>query len=154
MRGAVDLVERRADGATLRVTDHKTGADHTPAGLVVGGGETLQPVLYGLAVEAALGIPVEAGRLFFCTARGGFAEHTVRIDDRAQAAARTVLSTIDDAIASGRLPPAPRPAKPNERRPTCEACDFRPVCGTHEEERLGHKERQPLAALAALRHLQ
>ncbi len=153
LRGAVDLVERRADGAALRVTDHKTGADHTPAALLVGGGEILQPVLYALAVEAALGTPVVEGRLFFCTARGGFGEHVVRIDEHAHAAKHTALTTIDAAIAAGRLPPAPRKAKPNQRRSTCDLCDFRPVCGSHEEERLQKKEQQPLAALAALRQL-
>ena len=153
LRGAVDLVERRADRAALRVTDHKTGADHTPAALLVGGGETLQPVLYALAVEAALETPVIEGRLFFCTARGGFAEHTVPIDERARAAMHTALSTIDAAIAQGLLPPAPRRARPNQRGSTCDLCDFRPVCGSYEEERQQRKEQQRLAPLTALRRL-
>jgi hypothetical protein len=42
LRGAIDLVERRADGR-LRVTDHKTGKVSAPDGVVVGGGQVLQP---------------------------------------------------------------------------------------------------------------
>ena len=70
LRGAVDLIEERAIPATLRVTDHKTGRrpDRIDK-VVVGGGSVLQPVLYGIAVEAALGRPVSQGRLFYCTAR-------------------------------------------------------------------------------------
>ena len=70
LRGAVDLVERSADGSTLRVTDHKTGGDHTSPGFVVGGGETLQPVLYSLVVEDVLKGSVTEARLSFCTSRG------------------------------------------------------------------------------------
>ena len=80
LRGAVDLIERRANSTELRVTDHKTGKDRTSAGLIVGGGATLQPVLYSLAVEAAMGDPVAEGRLFFCTSAGNFAEHVVKAD--------------------------------------------------------------------------
>ena len=47
----------------LRVTDHKTGLNRTAAGLVVGKGEALQPVLYGLAVEQIFGQPVAESRL-------------------------------------------------------------------------------------------
>ena len=57
LRGIVDLVERQRDGTDLRVTDYKTGRDWTQRNLVVGGGEMLQPVLYGLAVEQLFGAP-------------------------------------------------------------------------------------------------
>jgi RecB family exonuclease len=144
LRGAVDLVECRSDGRAARVTDHKTGIDPTPAGLTVGKGEVLQPVLYGLAVEAALDLPVHESRLFFCTARGGFAEHSVVLDERARSEGLAVLATIDAAIAAGFLPPAPR-------ADACERCDFRIVCGPYEEERLRRKDPSRLAALAALR---
>ena len=144
LRGSVDLIERAADGKTLRVTDHKTGLDRTRDGMIVGGGEVLQPVLYGLAVEAALRTPVTQARLFFCTARGGFAERVVTLDDRARAQGRQVLETIDRAIADGFLPPAPRDD-------ACARCDFHLVCGPHEEERLRRKDPQRLADLHALR---
>ena len=57
LHGVVDLIEAKA-GPTprgeLRVTDHKTGRNRTRERMVVGGGEVLQPVLYGLAVEASM----------------------------------------------------------------------------------------------------
>jgi RecB family exonuclease len=141
LRGSVDLVERGRDGA-LRVVDHKTGADRTRPGLVVGGGEVLQPVLYALAVEAALEHPVCDARLSFCTSRGGFAEHVVPFDARSRAAALDVLALVDGAVAAGRFHPAPR-------ADACAHCDFRPVCGPYEEERASRKA--PLPELTALR---
>jgi hypothetical protein len=53
LHGIIDLVERQANGTKLRVTDHKTGRARTEEGVVVGGGEALQPILYGLALERA-----------------------------------------------------------------------------------------------------
>ena len=73
LRGSMDLVERHPAGA-LRVTDHKTGRARWPDRMIVAGGEALQPLLYGLALEAATGQPVLEGRLWFCTAAGEFAE--------------------------------------------------------------------------------
>jgi RecB family exonuclease len=147
LRGSVDLIERHTDGS-LRVIDHKTGPDRTPANLVVGGGEVLQPVLYALAVEAALGATVREARLSFCTSRGGFAERAVPFDLRSRTAALDVLATIDGAIARGHFHPAPRLGN-RERKGACTYCDFRPVCGPYEEERVTRK--QPLPELAALR---
>ena len=43
----------------LRITDHKTGRNRTTPRTVIGGGATLQPVIYGLAVEKLLGRPVD-----------------------------------------------------------------------------------------------
>lgn len=141
LRGSVDLIERHADGS-LRVVDHKTGADRTQPGMVVAGGEVLQPVLYALAVEASLGAAVRDARLSFCTSRGGFAERVVPFDIRSRSAALDVLGTIDAAIAAGRFPTAPR-------KDACPRCDFRPVCGPYEEERVARK--RPLPELDALR---
>lgn len=146
LRGSVDLVERAPDGQTLRVTDHKTGANRARRGQMVCGGEVLQPVLYGLAVEALLQAPVAAARLAFCTERGGFTEHEVALDARARATAHQVLSVIDRAIARGFFPPAPAEG-------ACAACDFHLICGPHEAERIGRKDAAPLADLAALRAL-
>src|SRR5205085_3858817 len=50
LRGSIDLVERRADGA-LRATDYKTGRARAKADAVIDGGEILQPVLYAMALE-------------------------------------------------------------------------------------------------------
>jgi RecB family exonuclease len=145
LRGAMDLVERDAAGA-LRVTDHKTGAARAPEGVVVGGGEVLQPVLYALAAEQLLGAKATGARLWYCTARGGFAERDVPLGDFARLYAREVLGTIGDALETGCFPPAPKPG-------ACAWCDFRPVCGPFEESRARRKDRALLEKLAALREM-
>lgn len=147
MHGLVDLIERSDDGARLRVTDHKTGKDRTRKGLIVGQGEYLQPVLYGLAVEAALERPVSEGRFFFCTADGGFHEHCIPLNPVAREDAGTVLRTIDGGIAAPFLVPVPR-------EEACVYCDFREVCGPYEELRSARKKETPqLVQLKAMRDL-
>ena len=148
LHGVVDLVERRRDADELRVTDHKTGGNWTKPGMVVGGGEVLQPVLYALAVEAALKRPVTESRLFYCTAKGGFAERVVLLKEEALNKARRrgmeVLEIVDRAVEQGILPPAPRDG-------ACRWCDFHEVCGPWEETRA--KRKGPIADLAALREI-
>jgi hypothetical protein len=128
LRGAVDLVEEHNGDGTLRVTDHKTGKDFTRVGLVIGGGEILQPVLYGLAVENILRRPVRESRLYFVTSRGGFVERTVPLDERAKNYGREVLEIVDRAVVAGTLFAYPKPDG-------CAYCDFRVVCGPTEERR-------------------
>src|SRR4029079_15580447 len=72
LRGSIDLVERHPSGS-LRVTDHKTGRVQANAGQLVGGGTSLQPVLYALAAEKLFDAKakVECGRLYYCTSAGG-----------------------------------------------------------------------------------
>src|SRR5207247_9995060 len=101
LRGIVDLVERRRGASELRVTDYKTGGNYTKANLVVGGGETLQPVLYGLAVERALGEHVAEARLLYCTRAGEFGERLVQMSEAARRRGIEVLEVIDRAIARG-----------------------------------------------------
>ena len=149
VRGVVDLIEARARPTAhgeLRVTDHKTGRNRTREGLVVGGGETLQPVLYGLAVEQALGRPVHESRLSFCTAVGRYEQRAVTLDDDVRRRGAEVLEVIDRAIETGSLVPAPR-------RGACRWCDFQVVCGPWEERRAAVKDPERLADLAALRRL-
>jgi CRISPR/Cas system-associated exonuclease Cas4 (RecB family) len=149
LRGVVDLVEARAGPTArgeLRVTDHKTGRNRTKEGMVVGGGETLQPVLYGLAVEQTLGRPVHESRLFFCTATGRYEQRTVTLDESARRYGAEVLEIIDRAIETGSLLPAPREG-------ACRWCDFQVVCGPWEEQRTARKDQSRLADLAALRRL-
>lgn len=145
LRGAIDMVERRADGA-LRVTDHKTGAARAKEGVVVGGGEVLQPVLYALALENLLDAKVEGSRLWYCTARGGFAERHVPLSDFARLYAREALGTVASALEHGTFPPAPKDG-------ACAYCDFRPVCGPAEERRARTKDAALLDKLRALRDL-
>jgi ATP-dependent helicase/nuclease subunit B len=144
LRGIVDLVERQRGGSELRVTDYKTGRDFTRRNLVVGGGEMLQPVLYGLAVEHLLGAPVVQSRLYYCTRAGGFSERVVPLSPQTRARGPEVLGVIDRAVEAGFLPAAPRPR-------ACGICDFRDVCGPREETRISLKDTLRLDPLRALR---
>jgi hypothetical protein len=147
VRGVVDLIERSADGKKLRVTDHKTGRDRVSKGLVVGHGEYLQPVLYGLAIEEVLKRSVSEGRLFYCTADGAFGEHRIALDAIARESAETVLRTIDSGVARPFLVPSPR-------EDACAYCDFQEVCGPYEEIRAAKKkENLMLVQLKAMRDL-
>lgn len=143
LRGRIDLVERREDGA-LRATDFKTGA--TPASVrVIGGGRVLQPVLYARAVEALFPERrVTGGRLYYCTTRGRFEERNVPLDESAREAVTLLASTVDHYVSSGFLPAAPAEGE-------CERCDYRPVCGPAEERRARRKHRPRLGPLERLR---
>jgi ATP-dependent helicase/nuclease subunit B len=145
LRGSIDLVER-AD-ARLRVTDHKTGKDRVPAGAVVDGGRSLQPVLYALAAEKLFpDATVEGGRLSFCTAAGGFAVRDVPLGEVPRRSAAAVAGTIEAALAKPFLAAAPAEG-------ACAWCDYRVVCGPYEELRTGRKPRDAIEALDALRAL-
>ena len=149
LRGVVDLIEAGAgpaSGAPLRVTDHKTGKNRHRAELVVGRGEVLQPVLYGLAVEQALRRPVETSRLFFCTVDGMFTTRPVQLGESQRRQGLEVIEVIDRALEAGALLPAPREG-------ACRWCDFRPVCGPWEETRVGRKDATRLADVEALRRM-
>jgi RecB family exonuclease len=146
LRGAVDLVEERLPDGALRVTDHKTGSDRTYDGLLVGGGEVLQPALYALAIEALQERPVVEGRLFFCTARGRFRERIVPLGEFTRKYAGEILQVVDGSISMGFLPPAPRAG-------ACTFCDFRPVCGPHEEIRSRRKTEPSLDHLEYVRSM-
>jgi CRISPR/Cas system-associated exonuclease Cas4 (RecB family) len=144
LRGIVDLVERQRDGTDLRVTDYKTGRDWTRRNLVVDGGQMLQPVIYALAVEQLFGARVLESRLFYCTRVGGFSEKPVPMSAEARARGPEVLGVIDRAVAAGFLPAAPR-------QRACGICDFRDVCGPHEETRIARKDPTRIEALRTLR---
>lgn len=146
LRGSVDLIEQKRGAQLLRVTDHKTGKNRTTWKTVLGGGAILQPVLYSLAVEEGLGMPVVSGRLFYCTAPGGFTDHEIPLNDANRRAGLEALEIIDRAIELGFLPAAPNDG-------ACAWCDFRPVCGPHEEARIARKVRDKLGDLEALREM-
>ncbi len=146
LRGSVDLIETSPGGDLLRVTDHKTGRNRAKDGLIVGGGGTLQPVLYSAAVEQGLGKRVVEGRLYYCTTAGGFSHHPIAINDYNRGQGLQALTIIDRAIEQGFLVAAPA-----ER--ACTWCDFRPVCGPREEERVSRKAADRIADLAALRSM-
>ncbi|MGE3276556.1 MAG: PD-(D/E)XK nuclease family protein [Vicinamibacterales bacterium] len=144
LRGSIDLVERRADGKALRVTDHKTGKNRTTLATVVGGGKVLQPVLYGMALEALTGETVAEGRLSYCTTAGGFTVHAIPLDAPIRGRALEVLEIIDRAVERGTLAAYPASG-------TCQWCDFRPVCGPDEERRTARKPEAMFEDLLTLR---
>ena len=147
LRGSIDLVEEGPDG-TLRATDHKTGKQRQKPGSVVGGGESLQPVFYALALEKLFpGRKVAGGRLSYCTSAGEFKEVMVPLDRFARDAADKVAAALGEALTKGFLPAAPG-------KEACRYCDYRPVCGPWEEERTRKKtDRGELDLLKALRRL-
>ena len=146
VRGKVDAVERHTTSGLIRITDHKTGAfpDKPPA--FVGGGKTLQPILYSLAARAEMDATVASGRLYFCTRKGKYQDIEIRMSAEAEEHLGTVLKTVDDSIARGFLPAAPAAG-------ACGYCDYAAVCGPYEEQRTSRKVQPPLEGLKALRRL-
>jgi CRISPR/Cas system-associated exonuclease Cas4 (RecB family) len=127
LRGAIDMVEQNAETGALRATDHKTGSNYPIRGhgdIVVRGGQTLQPVLYALALGALFpGTAIAGGRLWYCTTKGGYAEYTVPLDDEARASAKALATAVTEATTKGLLPAAPIESM------TCAFCDFSIACG-------------------------
>jgi CRISPR/Cas system-associated exonuclease Cas4 (RecB family) len=150
LRGSIDLVERGPD-SRLRVTDHKTGRVRAEKNLIIGGGKTLQPVLYALAAERILSEPIAAGRLYYCTAAGGYEDRVVVLDAAARNSIVEFARVVGAALSAGFLP-----AAPNKKE--CDYCDYRRVCGPYEEQRVGLKIKAPgvearLADLVRLREM-
>ncbi len=143
LKGSIDLVERHASGV-LRVVDHKTGRVPEPRPEIVGQGEVLQPALYAMAAEKILGEAVAFGRLYYSTIAQNYITIDVQLHDWARNRAMQVLRTIDGAIETGFLPAAPR-------KDGCKRCEYLPVCGPYEEERVGEKSQPELKALKELR---
>ena len=145
LRGSIDLVERHTSGK-IRATDHKTGKARAQEGVVVGGGQYLQPVLYALACETLLEATVEGGRLYYCTNAGGFASVEVPLNDFSRGTAGKVVEIIGGAIEEGFLPAAPE-------KGGCDWCDYRAVCGPMEYIRTSRKPGDRLVELKTLREL-
>jgi ATP-dependent helicase/nuclease subunit B len=144
VRGAIDMVEEN-DGA-IRITDHKTGrAPQQPPG-ITGRGEILQPILYAQAAEILVGKPAASSRLFYCTDRGGYRIFEIPIDDHSRQSLSRVIAIIDESIANGFLPAAPRPE-------ACTWCNYRLVCGPYEESRVRRKSPDRLSLLEELREM-
>ncbi len=147
VRGSMDLVERHRSRGVLRITDHKTGKppDRLPAS--IGGGSALQPVLYGLAAEQLWNTRAESGRLFFCTQRGAFTEVEIALSEGTRDRFRRALAVIDWSIETGFLPAAPQ-------TDACDHCDYRPVCGPYELQRVQKfKSQDELEPLLDIRRM-
>jgi ATP-dependent helicase/nuclease subunit B len=145
LRGSIDLVERHASGK-YRVTDHKTGKARADKDTIVGGGKYLQPLLYALAAQKVLNTRVESGRLYYCTADGGYEERVVPLDEFNLQAVTSVLTTIRQGLADAFLPAAPE-------KGACGWCDFLAVCGSLEEMRTRTKPGDRLVQLKRIREL-
>ena len=87
-----------------------------------------------------------SGRLYFCTSTGGFAEQVVPLDERSRDAAVQVAEAVGEAVAQPFLPAAPDKGQ-------CDLCDYRVVCGPHEERRTARKPQGSLEPLLAVRAL-
>jgi ATP-dependent helicase/nuclease subunit B len=146
LHGAIDLIESRAGGGPLRITDYKTGANRHKAGSTVAGGTLLQPALYAFAAEQMFGREVERAQLDFCTRRGLFSHHDIPLGSFQRMQAKQALDLVAQAIETGCLPPAPEDG-------ACRLCDFRPVCGPLEQTRWRRKDRALLEPLAEMRGL-
>ncbi len=145
LRGSIDLVERDPSGR-IRVTDHKTGKVRAEKNFVIGGGKTLQPVFYALAAESVLKEKIYAGRLYYCTAAGGYEERVVEINDEARKASRDFVAIVQESLEAGFLP-----AAPDDRE--CDWCDYKRVCGPYEERRSRIKPPARLKSLKKLREM-
>jgi CRISPR/Cas system-associated exonuclease Cas4 (RecB family) len=145
LRGSIDLVERHVTGK-VRATDHKTGKARAKTGVVIGGGQHLQPVFYALACEKLLDEPVESGRLYYCTSSGGYEERIVPLDDFSRGVAGLLVENVGRALGEGFLPASPE-------KDGCKWCDYRPVCGPNEEHRVTKKPQKPLEDLKKLREM-
>lgn len=133
LHGRVDVLER--SGEAWRVVDYKTGKPPEKPPLTVGGGKILQPLLYALAAQHDLGVPVAAGRLMYATQRGGYKPLEIRVDARARMVAAHLLAGMDSMIAGGFLPPKPE-------QDACKFCDYRVVCGPYEPRRIAKKDQR------------
>jgi CRISPR/Cas system-associated exonuclease Cas4 (RecB family) len=146
LRGSIDLVEEA--GGSLRATDYKTGKVWAEPGVVIGGGGTLQPALYALALEKLFpDRKVTGGRLYYCTYVGDFTAREVPLDGAARGSVAELAKTVSAAISQGFLPAAPR----DDRE--CTRCDYQAVCGPNEWQRVKRKPKDELVPLVKLREM-
>ncbi|HEY7817363.1 MAG TPA: PD-(D/E)XK nuclease family protein, partial [Vicinamibacteria bacterium] len=148
LRGAIDLVEKRASDGKVRITDHKSGKAWMPEGAVVNGGENLQPILYTLAYEALTKEMVASARLYYVTQRAGYVERVVRADEEALEVVAEFQRRLDEIIEEGFFPASPK------EKPGCEYCDYLPICGPRMQIDARRKQNDPrLSPLNWLRSL-
>jgi CRISPR/Cas system-associated exonuclease Cas4 (RecB family) len=104
-------------------------------------------VLYGLAAEQILGERVAMGRLSYATIAQNYEVVETPLNDWMRQRGEQVLRVIDGAIRDGFLPAAPR-------KDGCKRCEYLPVCGPYEEERVLEKSAVELKGLKELRKWQ
>ena len=89
---------------------------------------------------------VDAGRLYYCSAGGGFEERVVHLNPATRRSAARIAEILREALDKSFLPAAPA-------KDACRYCDYRVVCGPYEEQRTDRKPRAELGALEHLRSL-
>jgi hypothetical protein len=97
-----------------------------------------------LGTTLLLSMPVAEARLFYATVRGNYVEFPIRLTAETRDSAEAVLRQINNALRNGVFPAAPR-------KDACAHCEFVPVCGPYEEERIARKKQSPLRKLVELR---
>ena len=85
-----------------------------------------------------------AGRLYYATIAQNYAAIDVPLHDGTRRRVQHVLEIINQAIVNGTLPAAPR-------EDGCKNCEYLPVCGPYEEERVKEKSQAELKGLKELR---
>ena len=87
---------------------------------------------------------VTGGRLFYSTIAQNYGAIEIPLHQWTRQRALQVLRSIDEALHHGFLPAAPR-------KDGCKGCEYLPVCGPYEEERVREKSQPELKALRELR---
>jgi ATP-dependent helicase/nuclease subunit B len=100
--------------------------------------------LYAMAAEKILGEPVTFGRLYYSTIAQNYTAIEIPLNRWTQHRAEQVLHVIDGAMRNGFLPAAPR-------KDGCKRCEYLPVCGPYEEERVAAKSQAELKELKEIR---
>jgi CRISPR/Cas system-associated exonuclease Cas4 (RecB family) len=117
---------------------------------VTQGAHVLEPLLYALALERVFpDARVSGGRLYFGTHEQGHASQEVALSERSRSVAQELFQSIDTLLQQGFLPAAPE-------RDACASCEFRAICGPHEEERVARvkqRDAERLRSLQLLRRL-
>ena len=133
LRGSIDLLERDPAGR-IRVTDHKTGKVRAEKNFVIGGGKTLQPVLYALAAEQRAARE-NLRRTALLLHRGRRLRGACRRDQRRGARARRAISSRSSRSRSKRDFCRPRRTIANATGATTSACAARTRSGARKSNR-------------------
>ena len=97
-----------------------------------------------MAAEKMLGEPVSVRPALLFDHRAELPAIDVPLNDWSRRRAAQALEIIDAAMRDGFLPAAPR-------KDGCKGCEYLPVCGPYEEERVREKSQPELKGLKELR---
>jgi CRISPR/Cas system-associated exonuclease Cas4 (RecB family) len=88
----------------------------------------------------------EAGRLDYCTTKGQFREVIVPLDEEGRRDIESLARVLSSCLDRGAFLASPREG-------VCGGCDYRSVCGPHEEVRIRRKSTVAIEDLIKLRGL-